>query len=181
MDNKKNEPMLIDDLIISKIYLIRGLKVMLDGDLAELYGTETKKLKQQVKRNLNRFPSHYMFKLTQEEYDSLRSQNVTLKRGEHSKYLPYVFTEHGVLMLSNVLKSAIAIDVSIRIIDVFVKLRETLADQSELWLQIERIKGKLNNQDKNMEIVFRYLDELIEQRETLKPRKRMGYKPDDEL
>ncbi|WP_186458807.1 ORF6N domain-containing protein [Mucilaginibacter achroorhodeus] len=181
MDNKKNEPMLIDDLIISKIYLIRGLKVMLDGDLAELYGTETKKLKQQVKRNLNRFPSHYMFELTQEEYDSLRSQNVTLKRGEHSKYLPYVFTEHGVLMLSNVLKSAIAIDVSIRIIDVFVKLRETLADQSELWLQIERIKGKLNNQDKNMEIVFRYLDELIEQRETLKPRKRMGYKPDDEL
>ncbi|TWR24350.1 ORF6N domain-containing protein [Mucilaginibacter achroorhodeus] len=171
----------MDDLIISKIYLIRGLKVMLDGDLAELYGTETKKLKQQVKRNLNRFPSHYMFELTQEEYDSLRSQNVTLKRGEHSKYLPYVFTEHGVLMLSNVLKSAIAIDVSIRIIDVFVKLRETLADQSELWLQIERIKGKLNNQDKNMEIVFRYLDELIEQRETLKPRKRMGYKPDDEL
>jgi phage regulator Rha-like protein len=181
MDNKKNEPMLIDDLIISKIYLIRGLKVMLDGDLAELYGTETKKLKQQVKRNLNRFPNHYMFELTPEEYDSLRSQNVTLKRGEHSKYLPYVFTEHGVLMLSNVLKSAIAIDVSIKIIDVFVRLRETLADQSELWLQIERIKGKLSNQDKNMEIVFRYLDELIEQRETLKPRKRMGYKPDDEF
>ncbi|MDN3579647.1 ORF6N domain-containing protein [Mucilaginibacter flavus] len=169
-----------DEVITNKIYVIRGQKVMLDRDLAQLYGTETKKLKQQVKRNMNRFPAHYMFELSNEENEILRSQNVTLRHGEHSKYLPYVFTEHGILMLSNVLKSEYAVAVSIRIIDIFVKLRETFADQTEIWLQIERIKGKLDNQDKSMEIVFRYLDELsdrIPKQPEISPRKRIGYKP----
>ena len=93
---------------------------MLDRDLSELYGVETKRLKEQVKRNIERFPKHFMFELTREENEILRSQFATLKQVEHSKYLPYAFSEHGVLMLSNVLKSARAIEVSIKIIDVFV-------------------------------------------------------------
>ncbi len=90
------------ELIASKIYLIRGIKVILDRDLAELYGVETKVLKQAVRRNIERFPADFMFELTNNENQSLRSQNVTLKRGQHSKYLPFAFTEHGVLMLSSV-------------------------------------------------------------------------------
>jgi phage regulator Rha-like protein len=177
--NFKMENQIIpDEVIMTKIFYIRGQKVMLDKDLAELYGTETKKLKQQVNRNLNRFPSHYMFELTKEENELLRSQNATLKKGEHSKYLPFVFTEHGILMLSNVLKSESAVQVSIRIIDVFVRLREVYAEQTEVWLAIEKIKSKLDNQDKNMEIVFRYLDELIDKKENQPPRKTIGFKPD---
>jgi len=168
-----------DEIIMNKIYYIRGQKVMLDKDLAELYGTETKKLKQQVNRNLNRFPKHYMFELSKQENELLRSQNATLKQGEHSKYLPFVFTEHGILMLSNVLKSESAVQVSIRIIDVFVRLRQAYTDQTEVWLAIEKIKSKLDNQDKSMEIIFRYLDELIDKKEEFNQRKRIGYKPDD--
>lgn len=119
-----------DEAIINKIYFIRGHKVMLDHDLARLYGVETKRLKEQVKRNLERFPNHFMFQLTPQENEVLRSQIATLKRGEHSKYIPYAFTEHGVLMLSNVLKSGRAIEMSIKIIDVFVKLRASLADNT---------------------------------------------------
>ncbi|MFB9843952.1 ORF6N domain-containing protein [Mucilaginibacter ginsenosidivorans] len=176
------DQLLPDEIIANKIYYIRGQKVMLDRDLAELYGVETKRLKEQVKRNANRFPERFMFELTKDENDALRSHFATLKQGEHSKYLPFVFTEHGILMLANVLKSETAVEVSIRIIDIFVKLRETFADQTEIWLQIERLKGKLDNQDKNMEIVFRYLDELserIQKPPEVVPRKRIGYKSDD--
>jgi phage regulator Rha-like protein len=168
-----------DEIIMSKIFYIRGQKVMLDSDLAELYGVETKRLKEQVKRNINRFPERFMFELSRQENELLRSQNATLKKGEHSKYLPFVFTEHGILMLSNVLKSESAIQVSIRIIDVFVRLREVYAEQTEVWLAIEKIKSKLDNQDKNMEVVFRYLDELIDKKENPRERKRIGYKPDN--
>ncbi len=93
------------EIILNKIYLIRGLKVMLDRDLAELYSVKTKALKQAVRRNIERFSADFMFELTQDENHALRSQNVTLKRGQHSKYMPFVFTEQGVAMLSSVLKS----------------------------------------------------------------------------
>lgn len=167
-----------EEVILNKIYFIRNQKVMLDRDLAELYGVETKRLKEQVKRNIQRFPERFMFELTKQENEILRSHFATLRHGEHSKYLPYAFTEHGVLMLSNVLKSEQAIGVSIRIIDVFVKLRESLLNNTELRLEIDRIKQKLDNQDKNMEIVFRYLDELLEHKET--PRNPIGYKLNDD-
>jgi len=101
------------ELIASKIYLIRGIKVMLDKDLAGLYGVETKRLKEQVRRNIERFPQDFMFDLTKDEYQALRSQIATLKRGQHSKYAPLAFTEHGVLMLSSVLNSERAIQVNI--------------------------------------------------------------------
>jgi hypothetical protein len=163
------------EVIMNKIFLIRNQKVMLDRDLAELYGVETKRLKEQVKRNIERFPKHYMFELTEIEQEVLRSQIATLKRGEHSKHGMYAFTEHGILQLSNVLKSQRAITMSIKIIDVFVQLSEVLLNHTELRLEVDKIKQKLDKQDKNMEIVFQYLDELIEKKEEVKPKVAIGY------
>lgn len=169
--------MLSDEVVMNKIYLIRNQKVMLDVDLAGLYQVETKALKQSVKRNLDIFPEHFMFELTEQEFEVLRSQFVTSKEGRGgTRYLPMVFTEHGVLQLSNVIRSGIAKQMSIRIIEVFVKMRQMLTDNTELRLDIEKIKKKLDNQDKNMEIVFRYLDELLEKKENPKPRTKIGYK-----
>lgn len=174
---KKDKSLVVpDEIIMQKIYYIRNQKVMLDSDLAELYGVETRRLKEQVKRNKERFPERYMFELTQDEAEASRSQNATLKRGENIKYLPYAFTEHGVMMLSNVLKSKRAIEVSMRIIDVFIMLRETLANHTELRLEIEQIKKKLHNYGKNIELVFQYLDELLEKKQNDKPRRQIGYK-----
>ena len=164
MTKKQEIEAIPDEVIMRQIYFIRGHKVMLDRDLAELYQVETKRLKEQVKRNRIRFPAHFMFELTKEEAEVSRSQNATLKRGENIKYLPYAFTEHGVLMLSNVLKSERAIEVSIKIIDVFVRLREVIADHTELRLVIEQIRRKTDNNSKNIELVFQYLDELLEKK-----------------
>jgi phage regulator Rha-like protein len=113
-----------DDTLVNKIYFIRGQKVMIDRDLAELYGVETKQLKRQVNRNIERFPADFMFELTKEEYLVLRCQTGTLKQGGHAKFLPYAFTEQGVAMLSSVLASKQAIAVNIQIIRVFTKMRE---------------------------------------------------------
>jgi phage regulator Rha-like protein len=126
--------------IAERIYLVRDEKVMLDTDLAELYGVETRVLVQAVKRNKERFPNHFMFQLTEDEYDFLRSQIVILKpagRGQHRKYLPYAFTEQGVAMLSAVLRSERAVQVSIAIMDTFVRLREILATHKDLARKVE--------------------------------------------
>ena len=160
---------------MNKIYVIRNQKVMLDRDLAELYQVETKQLKRQVKRNLDRFPEDFMFELTKEEYENLRSQFGTSSWGGE-RYLPMVFTEQGVAMLSSVLNSKMAIAVNIQIMRIFTRIRQMLTDNTELRLDIEKIKKKLDNQDKNMEIVFRYLDELLEKKESVKPRTKIGYK-----
>ena len=175
MTKKETSVGIPDEIIMQKIYYIRNQKVMLDNDLAELYGVETKRLKEQVKRNIERFPERYMFELTKGEAVASRSQNATLKRGENIKYLPYAFTEHGVMMLSNVLKSKRAIEVSMRIIDVFILLRETISNHTEIRLEIEQIKKKLHNYGKNIELVFQYLDELLEKKEQPKPRKQIGF------
>ena len=165
-----------DEIISSKIYIIRQQKVMLDNDLADLYVVETKQLKRQVRRNIERFPKDFMFELTQEEYEILRSQFGTLKRGEHSKYFPMAFTEQGVAMLSSVLNSPTSIKVNIQIIRVFTKIREVLTDTLSIKLEIEEIKKKLSNQSKNIELVFNYLDELIDKKENSEPRKEIGFK-----
>ncbi|MDQ0641665.1 hypothetical protein QF042_005230 [Pedobacter sp. W3I1] len=167
-----------NEVIVNKIYLFRGVKVMLDSDLAELFGVETKRLKEQVRRNIERFPEHFMFELTKEENEVLRSQFVTLEQGKYSKYLPFAFSEHGILQLSNVLKSKQAIEVSIKIIDVFVQLRTMLLSNTEIRLEVEKIKKKVDNQDKNIEVIFRYFDELLEQK--AQPRKEIGYKTSKE-
>lgn len=166
-----------EEIILNKIYFIRGQKVMLDSDIAELYQVETKRLKEQVKRNLSRFPEKYMFELTEIEHEVLRSQFATSKKGRGgTRYLPMIFTEHGVLQLSNVLKSERAEKVSFLIIDVFVKLRETTLDNTELRLIIEEIKRKSENNAKNIEVVFQYLDELLMKNENITPRKQIGYR-----
>jgi hypothetical protein len=165
-----------DDSIGSKIYLIRNQKVMLDSDLAALYQVDTKQLKRQVRRNIERFPEDFMFELTRQEYEILRSQFGTLKRGEHSKYLPMAFTEQGVAMLSSVLSSPTAIKVNIQIIRVFAKIREVYADTLQMKLEIEAIKKKLSSQSQNIELVFNYLDELMERKDNTTQRKAIGFK-----
>jgi hypothetical protein len=172
----QNELNVPDEMVMNKIYLIRNKKVMLDKDLAELYGVETKQLKRQVKRNIERFPDDFMFELTVQENDSLRSQFGTLKRGEHSKFLPYAFTEYGILMLSSVLSSDKAISVNIKIMRVFTKIRQALTDTTELRLAIEDIRRKTENNTKNIEVVFQYLDELLDKKADKKTRKLIGYK-----
>lgn len=152
---------------------------MLDTDLSELYEVETKQLKRQVRRNADRFPEDFMFELTTNEYHSLRSQIGTLKRGEHSKYLPMAFTEQGVSMLSSILNSSRAIKVNIQIIRIFTRIRQMFIDNTELRLEIEKIKNKLDNNTQNIELVFQYLDELVEKKEETKSRKRIGYISDD--
>ena len=164
-----------DDVIINKIYFIRNQKVMLDRDLAELYSVETKRLNEQVKRNLSRFPEDFMFQLSEIEFQNLKSQFATSSWGGIRK-VPYVFTEHGVLMLSSVLNSEKAIQTNIQIMRIFTKIRQMLAETTELRLDVETIKKKIENQGKNIELVFQYLDELIEKKETKTERERIGYK-----
>ena len=172
-----NEILIPDDIISSKIYLIRNQKVMLDKDLSELYVVETKQLKRQVRRNLERFPEDFMFELSQQEFDNLRSQFGTSSWGG-SRYMPMAFTEQGVAMLSSVLNSPTAIKVNIQIIRVFTKIREMLTDTLSLKLEIEEIKKKLSNHTQNIELVFNYLDELIYKKENTEPRNKIGYKND---
>lgn len=169
-----------EENVINKIYLIRNKKVMIDRDLAEMYGIETRSLNQSVKRNQKRFPGDFMFQLTMQEFEDWKSQNVMTNREKMGlRKPPNAFTEQGVAMLSSVLNSEIAIEVNIQIIRIFTHIREVLADQIELRLEIEAIRRKVDNHGKNIEIVFQYLDELLEKNEKPRPpRKRIGYKPD---
>ena len=164
-----------ENLISNKIYYIRNKKVMIDADLAELYAVETKQLKRQVRRNIERFPEDFMFELTEVESEILRSQIGTSSWGG-SRYLPMAFTEQGVAMLSSVLSSPTAIKVNIQIIRVFAKIREVLADTMNMKLEIEEIKKKVTNQNKNIELVFSYLDELIDKQDNKIERTKIGYK-----
>ncbi len=158
-------------LIESKILFIRSKKVMLDKDLAVLYEVETKMFNRAVKRNIERFPDDFMFQLSKEEYDELlRCQFGTLKRGQHSKYIPYAFTENGVAMLSSVLNSKRAIQVNIQIMRTFTKIRGMLATHKELKQKIEEMEKKYDYQFK---IVFDTIKQLIEPPQ--KSKKRIGF------
>lgn len=134
------------DTIKSSIYEVRGQRVMLDSDLAELYEVEVSQLKRQVRRNIDRFPEDFMFELTREEYDSLRCQNGTIKsgRGQHSKYLPFAFTEEGVAMLSGMLKSKTAMQVNINIMRAFVAIRHAVASMQLSDLRYEQLSYKVD-------------------------------------
>lgn len=151
-------PVIDSEVIARKIFLIRGQKVMIDSDLAELYGVEVKQLKRQVRRNADRFPEDFMFQLSQEDNDSLRRHFGTLKRGEHSKYLPYVFTEQGVAMLSSVLNSKKAVQVNIQIMRAFVKLRQMIASHKDLAIRLDEIENKYDSQ---FRVVFDAIRELM--------------------
>ena len=166
-----------EETISNKIYFIRNQKVMLDRDLAELYGIETKRLKEQVKRNISRFPDDFMFELSKEEFANWRSQIATSNSDKMGlRYAPMAFTEHGVLMLSSVLNSDKAIQTNIQIMRIFTKVRQMLLETTEIRLDIAQIQKKLENHDKNIELVFSYLDEMTEKENITKPRTKIGYK-----
>lgn len=161
------------ELVQKKILLVRGQKVMLDNDLAFLYGVSTKRLNEQVRRNLRRFPTDFMFQLTKDEYDALRSHFATLEkgRGRHRKYLPVAFTEQGVAMLSSVLNSERAILVNIAIMRAFVRLRNLLASHKDLARKLEELEKKY---DRKFAVVFEAIRQLMQPPE--KAKKEIGFK-----
>jgi hypothetical protein len=160
------------DFIVSKIFFLRGEKILLDTDLALLYGVETKRLKESVRRNIERFPEDFMFQLSKEEWDSLRTQIATLKtgRGAHSKYPPFAFTEQGVAMLSGVLKSPRAVETNIAIMRTFVALRKIMQSHADLAAKILQLEKKY---DQRFKIVFDTIQQLIRQEKVSEP---IGFK-----
>jgi phage regulator Rha-like protein len=159
--------------IARKIYLICGMKIILDSDLAALYDVETKHLKRQVRRNGDRFPEDFMFVLTKAEYDFPRCQTGTLEKGKHAKYLPMAFTEQGVAMLSSVLNSKRAIQVNIAIMRAFVQMRELLTTNKKLAHKLLEFEKRLTEHDENFQLVFEAIRELLEEDE--KPKKKIGF------
>lgn len=166
-----------DGLVMNKIYLVRGQKVMLDMDLAALYAVETKQLKRQVKRNRDRFPEDFMFELSTEELKNLRSQIGTSNWGG-IRYAPYAFTEQGVAMLSSVLNSETAIHVNIQIIRVFTKMRELLLTHKDILLQLEKMEKKLTGHDEDITLIFKYLKQLLHPPQPV--RNKVGFRRKDE-
>ena len=173
-----------DEKVISKIYLLRGQKAMLDRDLAEMYGVETRTLNQAVKRNIKRFPEDFMFQMTEEELEEWKSQNVISNKERMGlRKLPNVFTEQGVAMLSGVLNSDTAIEVNIRIMRVFTKLREALLANEDILLKLELLDKKLINighdvkmHDGEIETIFELIKEIMEEKMRPRPRNPIGFK-----
>tara|TARA_R110002051_G_scaffold2740_1_gene14583 strand:+ start:1305 stop:1817 length:513 start_codon:yes stop_codon:yes gene_type:complete len=165
--------------IQNRIYEIRGQKVLLDFDLAELYETETKRLKEAVRRNIDRFPSDFMFELTKEEYNTLRTQFATLDnrgRGKHSKYNPFAFTEQGIAMLASVLRSPKAIEVNIQIVRAFVFLRKYALSHSELTQKLQELETKYDKQFNDIFEAINFLIKKDKHIQTQNERKRIGFK-----
>lgn len=163
-----------EEFIADKILKFRNKKVLLDVDTAALYGIETKVLKRAVRRNIERFPDDFMFELTLEEHNSLRSQFGTLKRGEHSKYKSMTFTEQGVAMLSGILRSSTAIEVNIQIMRVFVKMRNLITKYEELLEKIENLEANALEQNQHIINFYEVIKEMIEP--VYKNRKPLGYR-----
>jgi phage regulator Rha-like protein len=173
----KSELLIPAERIEKSILLIRGHKVMLDNDLAQLYGVTTKRLNEQVRRNLKRFPEDFMIQLTADEADSLRSQFATLKagRGQHRKYLPLAFTEQGVAMLSTVLNSERAIEVNIAIMRAFVRLRQIMSTHKDLAAKLEKLERKLGEHDEHFHVVFDAIRKLMAPPPTAAKKGRIGF------
>jgi hypothetical protein len=160
-----------------RILLIRGQKVLLDMDLADLYAVETRTLKRAVRRNRSRFPPDFMFELTSEEHRILRCQIGTLRHGEHSKYRPFAFTEQGVAMLSGILASPRAVVVNIAIMRAFVRLREMIASNRELAQRLDELESKLGIHDENFKVVFNAIRQLMQKPkpEPEPPKRKIGF------
>ncbi|MFH1309200.1 MAG: ORF6N domain-containing protein [Candidatus Omnitrophota bacterium] len=169
----KKQSMVPIERIENKIFLIRGQKIMMDKDLAKLYGVETKYLKRQVRRNIDRFPKDFMFQLSKSELDNWRSQFVTSNSSDKMglRYAPYAFTEHGVAMLSSVLNSKRAIQVNIAIMRTFTKLRDMISTHKDLKRKLKDMEKKY---DKQFQVVFQALEQLLEEPES-KPKKQIGF------
>ncbi len=168
-----------DEAIMNKIYMIRGQKVMIDRDLAELYDVETKVLKQAVRRNISRFPKDFMFEMNKKEFENWRSQNASSNFNDADRmglrYAPFCFTEQGVTMLSCILNSGRAILVNIQIIRIFARLREMVLANKDILLKLEQIEKQVTKHDGDMQVVFRTLRKLLNPPQ--EPRPRIGFKP----
>jgi hypothetical protein len=178
MAKVSKNPAIPDEIISGKIYLIRDLRIMLDRDLAILYDIRAIRLREQVKRNIERFPENFMFQLTENEVDFMVSQNAIPSKQSLGGYLPYAFTEHGILMLANVIKNERAIKVSIRIIEIFVRMREMLQTHKDILLKLDEIERKHSDHDEKIMLIFDYLKQLEESKEQeieQKTRKRIGF------
>ncbi len=163
MEQKKRAitQLISQEAITNKILLLRGKKAMLDRDLAKLYGVTTGNLNKAVKRNIERFPEDFMFQLTKDEEESLRFQFGSFKRGQHTKYLPRVFTEQGVAMLSSVLRSKRAIQVNIAIMRVFVRLKEIIFTHKELAYKLNELERKIEKHDEEIHSIFEAIRQLM--------------------
>ena len=176
--NEKHALTISEEEIVRKIYLVRGKKIMLDKDLAELYKVKAFRLREQVKRNIERFPENFMFRLTEQETNFMVSQNAIPSKQQLGGHLPYAFTEHGVLMLANVLRSESAIKMSIRIIEVFVKVREMLLAHKDILLKLEKIEQKLAGHDEEIVLILEFLkqfEQAKQQKDKQASRKKIGY------
>jgi hypothetical protein len=162
-----------DEVVLNKIYQIRGHKVMLDMDLSQLYDVETKQLKRAVKRNIDRFPEDFMFELSDQEFENLRSQFGTSSWGG-VRYPPMAFTEQGVAMLSSVLNGKKAIAVNIQIIRVFTKIRQMLLTHKDILLKLEKLEKKAVQQDGDIKMIFKYLKELLNPQ--TEPMRKIGFR-----
>jgi hypothetical protein len=176
--------MIPEEQIITKIYMIRGQKVMLDKDLADLYGIETRRLKEQVKRNIQRFPEDFMFELAIAEMENWRSQFGTSNREKMGlRIQPFAFTEHGVLMLASILKSERAAFVNIWIVRAFVKMRMFLSTHQEILSAMEKIENRISGHNDKILLLFEYIRQLESQKQEekeLKDRTRIGFKRKEE-
>ena len=153
---------------------VRGQKIMLDRDLADLYRVKAIRLREQVKRNQSRFPLNFMFRLTESEVDAMVSQNAIPSKQYLGGSLPYAFTEHGILMLANVLRSSQAIKMSIRIIEIFVKLRESMAMHKDILLKLEQLEQKAGKHDSDIKLIFKYLREILVPKR--QPMRKIGFR-----
>jgi hypothetical protein len=167
--------------IESAIHEVRGLRVVMARDLAALYGVSTRALNQAVKRNRERFPADFAFQLAPDEWQALRSQFVTLKRGEHAKYLPYAFTEHGTVMAATLLKTQRAAQVSVFVVRAFVRMRRMLADQRQFALKLAELESKFAAHDTQLKVVFDAIRQLMHKPkpEPEKTRRQIGFQASD--
>ncbi|MFN0083226.1 MAG: ORF6N domain-containing protein [Ferruginibacter sp.] len=166
-----------DEVVISKILVLRDKKIMIDKDIAELYGVTTKRLNEQVKRNKKRFPADFMFQLTQEEKDEVVANCDHLKNLKYSPNLPFAFTEHGAVMLASVLNSDRAIEVNIQIVRIFTQIKEMLLMNKDFLLKVEQLENKVTSHDEDIKNIFQALKQLLNPPQ--EPRKRIGFKPDN--
>ena len=178
MSNLKKKRVVPDEVVMNKIIIIRGQKIMIDRDLAELYGVSTKQLNQQVKRNARRFPEDFMFQLTEEEKKEVVTNCDHLKKLKFSPVLPFAFTEHGAVMLASVLNSERAIEMNIQIVRVFTRMREMIMTHKDILLQLEKIEKRLAGHDDDITLLFQYLKQLLNPPQTA--RRKIGFKRKDE-
>ena len=176
--NKKSKLIIPDEIVMNKIYILRDMRIMVDRDLAELYGVETKRLKEAVRRNMQRFPSDFMFEMNDEEFRNWRTQFASSNSEVMGvRYHPFCFTEQGVTMLSCILNSERAIAVNIQIIRIFTKMRELLLTNKEVLLQLEMLEKQVLKNKIDIQSIFSALRQLINP--TPKPRKQIGFKPEE--